>query len=164
MVLAVIESELCRLSGIRLSDEDTGNSDDLIACFRFDSLADDKTMAAVIRCIPDGGCLMFFDGAYPRVTDPGATVIYWRATDGLQVSWGNHGWMSSVIPINDGDAARYLQLCARWHQNEGNDSCRMWDGNVETRRPSLSGRHSVDPTLGARERLILSRRLAGELT
>jgi hypothetical protein len=163
-VLAVIESRLSQIPGILLLDGQTGKRDIADASFRFNSRANRETMDAVLKAFPVGGSLQFFDGAYPCIRDPGAVVLYWRATDGIQVCWGNPGWMSSVIPICERDASTYLSLCATWHMDADDEPCLMWDGTKETRRPSLKALLGTDPTQDAQEHLYLARRLAKEVT
>jgi len=157
--LAVIETDLSKIPTLRLSEGEKGRWLPSDASFRFTPESDAVTASLVISALPDGGCLRFFDGEHPKLTDDGAFAMYWRASDGIYVSWGNHGWTSNVIPITESQAAEYLRLCMRWHMTEDSDPCRMWDGVPRTRRPGLSALLGYDPTVNSRERNYLLRRL-----
>lgn len=67
---------------------------------------------ALMRRLPEGVHMDFFDVQYPSMSDPGGYLTLLRlAGGGLRLSVANHGWSSGWMPISDVEAADYLARC-----------------------------------------------------
>lgn len=83
--------------------------------YQFTPDADDETVRQLLTYITSARELIFFDAHYPPPGDPGAFVFVVRSGDDWLARSGNHGWISSWIPIEQAEVERYLHLCIPCH-------------------------------------------------
>lgn len=110
IIVAIVSQAPRNLEEVRhvqiLSAEDDGEY-----TFRFEPEVERVSTDHVLRLLPIGGQLWFFD-SNKTISDPGLYVSMRRITeDEFALHYGNHGWTSDWFAISSDVAHDYFWIC-----------------------------------------------------